>query len=128
MRTRDPGDIRDTTDETPIRAGSVRSVRAGHQVHIPRRLIVTLEAYVQEGSHKAGAHRLGIAEGTSRQRVSQLMRLLGARTAAEAVWILVTESKPVTPMLPSRRPPPRPRHFATELLGPPRCPARRRRM
>jgi hypothetical protein len=57
-------------------------------VDIPRRLIVTLQAYVEEGSHKAGAYRLGIAETTSRQRVSQLMRLLGARTAAEAVWLL----------------------------------------
>jgi DNA-binding NarL/FixJ family response regulator len=61
------------------------------KIAIPRRLIVTLEAYVAGGSHKAGAHRLGISESTSRQRVSQLMRMLGARTAAEAVWLLRDE-------------------------------------
>jgi hypothetical protein len=65
--------------------------RRGRRVDVPRRLIVTLEAYVQEGSDKAGAYRLGIAEGTSRQRLSQLYRLLGALTAAEAVWMLGTE-------------------------------------
>ena len=57
-------------------------------IDIPRRLIVTLQAYVDRGSHKAGAYRLGISESTSRQRLSQLMRLVGARTAAEAVWLL----------------------------------------
>jgi DNA-binding NarL/FixJ family response regulator len=76
----------DDTDETAFDRGSVGSVD-----RIPRRLIVTLQAYVAEGSHKGAAWRLGISESTSRQRVSQLMRLAGARTAAEAVWLLREE-------------------------------------
>lgn len=84
----------DRTDETPAATGSVRSVRCGQHIHIPRRLLVTLAEYVAQGSHKAAAHRLGISESTSRQRVSQLMRLIGARTAAEAVWLLRDELQP----------------------------------
>ena len=61
--------------------------RDDRPVDIPRRLLVTPAAYVAEGSHAAGAYKLGISASTSRQRVSQLMRLLGARTAAEAVWL-----------------------------------------
>ncbi len=53
-----------------------------------RRLVRTLAAYVVEGSHKAAAHRLDVSESTCRQRVSQLMRLVDARTSAEAVWLL----------------------------------------
>ena len=82
-------DRRDRTDETPLRAGSGRSVRLDQP--IPRRLLVSLSEYVAQGSHKAAAHRLGISESTSRQRVSQLMRLIEARTAAEAVWLLREE-------------------------------------
>jgi|GEM_PF-7079978 len=77
---------RDRTDETPSTAGSVRSVRPHGP--IPRRLLVTLAEYVQQGSHKAAAHRLGISESTSRQRVSELMGLVGAKNAAQAVWLL----------------------------------------
>ncbi len=55
---------------------------------IPRRELVTLLAYVRAGSHKAAAHRLGISESTSRQRVSQLLRRVGARNAAQAIWRL----------------------------------------
>jgi hypothetical protein len=58
---------------------------------IPRRLTATLEAYISEGGHKKAAWRLGITESTSRQRMSELMRLIGARTAAEAVWLLREE-------------------------------------
>jgi hypothetical protein len=58
---------------------------------IPRRLIATLEAYVAGGSHKAGAHLIGISESTSRQRISELIRITGARTTAEAVWLLREE-------------------------------------
>ncbi len=54
----------------------------------PRRELVTLRAYVETGSHKAAAHRLGISESTSRQRVSQLMKRVGATNAAQAVWRL----------------------------------------
>jgi DNA-binding NarL/FixJ family response regulator len=54
----------------------------------PRRELVSLLAYVEMGSHKAAAHRLGISESTSRQRVSQLMRRIGATNAAQAVWRL----------------------------------------
>ena len=55
---------------------------------IPRRELVSLLAYVEMGSHKAAAYRLGISESTSRQRVSQLIRSVGARNAAQAVWRL----------------------------------------
>lgn len=51
----------------------------------PRRELVTLLAYLDTGSHKAAAYRLGISESTSRQRVSQLMRRVGATNAAQAV-------------------------------------------
>ena len=54
----------------------------------PRRELVTLLAYLDAGSHKAAAHRLGISESTSRQRVSQLVRRVGARNAAQAAWRL----------------------------------------
>ncbi len=54
----------------------------------PRRELVSLLAYVEMGSHKAAAHRLGISESTSRQRVSQLIRRVGATNAAQAVWRL----------------------------------------
>ncbi len=55
---------------------------------IPRRELVTLLAYAEAGSHKAAAHLLGISESTSRQRVSQLLRRVGARNAAQAAWRL----------------------------------------
>jgi DNA-binding NarL/FixJ family response regulator len=55
---------------------------------IPRRELVSLLAYVEAGSHKVAAHRLGVSESTSRQRVSQLIRRVGARNAAQAVWKL----------------------------------------
>ncbi len=54
---------------------------------IPRHPTVTLQADVDGGSHKAGAYRLGMSESTSLQRESQLMGLVGAWTAAEAVWL-----------------------------------------
>ena len=54
----------------------------------PRRELVTLLAYLDAGSHKAAAHRLGISESTCRQRVSQLVRRVGARNAAQAAWRL----------------------------------------
>ena len=40
---------------------------------IPERELVTLLAYLETGSHKAAAQRLGITEGTSRQRVMRLL-------------------------------------------------------
>ncbi len=55
---------------------------------IPRRELVALLAYVETGSHSAAAHRLGISVSTSRQRVSQLIRRVGAENAAQAVWRL----------------------------------------
>ena len=55
---------------------------------IPRRELVSLLAYLDAGSHKAAAHRLGVSESTCRQRVSQLIRRVGARNAAQAVWRL----------------------------------------
>lgn len=55
---------------------------------IPRRELVTLVAYVETGSHKAAAHRLGISLSTSRQRMSELCARVGALNAAQAVWRL----------------------------------------
>lgn len=55
---------------------------------VPRREFVVLKAYIEHGSHKAAAHALGIAESTSRQRMSGLHRRIGARTMAQAVWLL----------------------------------------
>jgi hypothetical protein len=55
---------------------------------IPRREIVTLLAYLETGSHKGAAHRLGISESTSRRRISLLLRRVSARNAAQAVWKL----------------------------------------
>jgi DNA-binding NarL/FixJ family response regulator len=55
---------------------------------IPRRELVTLLVYAQTGSHKGAAHRLGISESTSRQRISQLLARVGAHNATEAVWRL----------------------------------------
>jgi DNA-binding NarL/FixJ family response regulator len=63
----------------------------GPMVDVPRRELITLAAYLEGGSHKAGSHRLGISESTSRQRISSLMRRVGARTAAQAVWHLRAE-------------------------------------
>ncbi len=54
----------------------------------PRRELVTLLAYLEAGSHKAAAYRLGISESTARQRVSQLIRRVEATNAAQAVWRL----------------------------------------
>ncbi len=54
----------------------------------PRRELVTLLAYLEAGSHKSAARRLGISESTCRQRVSQLVRRVEARNAAQAVWRL----------------------------------------
>jgi DNA-binding NarL/FixJ family response regulator len=61
------------------------------QLAIPRRELVTLQAYLQTGSHKATAHRLGISESTSRQRLSRLEARVGAANSAQAVWLLRTE-------------------------------------
>jgi len=55
---------------------------------LPRRELVTLLTYLDAGSHKAAARRLGISESTCRQRVSQLIRRVGARNAGQAVWRL----------------------------------------
>ncbi len=57
----------------------------------PRRELVTLLAYLDAGSHKAAAHKLGISESTSRQRVSQLIRRVGATNAGQAAWLLRAE-------------------------------------
>jgi DNA-binding NarL/FixJ family response regulator len=58
---------------------------------VPRRELITLLAYVQTGSHKAAAHRLAISASTSRQRVSSLLRRIGAHTAAQAAYRLCRE-------------------------------------
>ncbi len=55
---------------------------------LPRRELVSLLAYVETGSHKGAAHRLGISESTSRHRLSQLMARIGARNAGQAAWRL----------------------------------------
>jgi DNA-binding NarL/FixJ family response regulator len=76
---------------TPLlRADSVVT-RTNLQPTVPRRELVTLHAYLQTGSHKAAAHRLGISESTSRQRLSRLEARLGAINSAQAVWLLRAE-------------------------------------
>lgn len=55
---------------------------------VPRRELLTLLAYLETGSHKGGAHRLGISHTTSRQRISALCTRIGVRNAAQAVWRL----------------------------------------
>lgn len=84
------GDTADERDRTLGQEGSVRSVPS-RATRIPRRELLTLVAYVEAGSHKAAAHRLGIAESTCRQRVSLLMTRVGARNAAQAAWRLRRE-------------------------------------
>lgn len=58
---------------------------------VARRELLTLLAYVETGSHKAAAHRLGIAEATSRRRVSRVIAKVGAENAAQAAWVLRRE-------------------------------------
>ena len=55
---------------------------------IPERELVTLLVYLEAGSHKAAAQRLGIKEGTSRQRIMRLMARTGTRNAAQ--WDVAT--------------------------------------
>ena len=52
---------------------------------------------------KSAAHRLGISESTSRQRVSALMRRVGAGNAAQAVWALRRELEAETRLTIERR-------------------------
>ena len=56
--------------------------------HIPRRELQSLLAYAESRSHKEAAHRLGISESTSRQRVSNLCHRIGVSNATQAVWRL----------------------------------------
>jgi len=58
---------------------------------IPRRELLTLLAYVEAGSHKAAAHRLGVSVATSRQRISLLLGRVGALNITQAVWALRDE-------------------------------------
>ena len=55
---------------------------------IPDRELVTLLAYLETGSHKAAARRLGIREGTSRQRMMRLLARTGSSNVAQATWLL----------------------------------------
>ena len=99
MSIRSRADKRDKTDTTSLPRGSVGSVpivdadRNGANASwaIPRRQFVALVAYLETGSHHAGAHRLGISESTSRQRVSDVIRALGVHNAMQAVWVLRAE-------------------------------------
>lgn len=50
------------------------------------RELLTLRAYLDEGSHKGAAARLGISESTSRQRIMALCGRLGVRNVAQATW------------------------------------------
>ena len=56
-----------------------------------RRLVRTLAVYLEAGSHKEAAHWLDISESTCRQRVSALIRRIGATNATQAVWALRRE-------------------------------------
>ena len=55
---------------------------------IPERELVTLLAYLETGSHKAAVKRLGIREGTSRQRTMRLLARTGSQNVAQAAWRL----------------------------------------
>jgi len=70
---------------------------------IPRRELVTLFAYLEAGSHKAAAHRLGVSESTARQRISRLMGRVGAQNVAQAAWRLraVLEAETGGPEVPA---------------------------
>lgn len=58
---------------------------------IPRRELLTLLTYLEAGSHKDAAYQLAVSESTCRQRVSSLIRRLGAANAAQAAWWLRTD-------------------------------------
>lgn len=55
---------------------------------VPRSELVTLFEYLRTGSHKGAAHRLGISESTSRQRISRIIRALGVANVTQAAWVL----------------------------------------
>jgi transposase len=77
--------VRTGSPAEPVVKGTMR------EPVVPRRELVTLFAYLQTGSHKAAAHRLGISESTSRQRLSRLEARVGASNSAQAVWRLRLE-------------------------------------
>jgi len=52
------------------------------------REVEALRAYVEEGSYKAAARRMAISEHTLRNHLSMLRAKCGARTTAEAVFLL----------------------------------------
>lgn len=60
---------------------------------MPRRLRLTprqldvLIGYIETGSIKLAAERVGIREATARQHLSLAYRRLRVRTAVQAVWI-----------------------------------------
>ena len=75
---------------TVAQAGEV-----GMSTDIPDRELVTLLMYLETGSYKAAAFRLGISESTARQRVSSLIRRIGATNAAQASWRLRADLEPL---------------------------------
>ena len=72
----------------PAASSPVRTALTPKRSGIPRRELLTLLAYLEAGSHKAAAHRLGVSEATSRQRISLLLKRVGARNTTQAVWAL----------------------------------------
>lgn len=58
---------------------------------IPLRLLATLLAYVDTGSHKRAAQRMGITEAACRKRVARVLKSVDARNVTQAVWRLRVE-------------------------------------
>jgi DNA-binding NarL/FixJ family response regulator len=58
---------------------------------VTQRELATLLAYLETGSHKKAAQRMGISESTCRKRVARLMETIDARNVTQAVWRLRAE-------------------------------------
>jgi len=50
--------------------------------------LATLLAYVETGSHKKAARRMGITESACRKRVARVLEAVSADNVTQAVWIL----------------------------------------
>ena len=72
----------------PVAPSPVKVAPRRPRSRVPRRELLTLLAYLEAGSHKAAAHRLGVSEATSRQRIWLLLKRVGVRNTTQAVWAL----------------------------------------
>ena len=53
--------------------------------------LATLLAYVETGSHKKAARRMGITEGACRKRIARVLESVQATNVTQAVWSLRAE-------------------------------------